>query len=179
MTILLKSTGARFLAADRVWIATALLHREHPEREDFSEAEILERGRREEFVEERAKTFAIHVNQHCVANRPPNPGTHRMLMETAKGRRRLYRQGDPPCRVDRVELGQNPKISRRNTTFCWSGTSNGARPIPPQAQPRPHGRWIRCSRSGAQGGSYGKTSTPTSMSGGYARTGNEPVYLSL
>ena len=32
--------------ADEVWIATALLHCEHPEREDFTVNEIIERARR-------------------------------------------------------------------------------------------------------------------------------------
>jgi len=36
----------------------------------------------------------VHVVQHCVANRPPNPGRYRMLYETASGRRRLFRAGD-------------------------------------------------------------------------------------
>ncbi|HMD32292.1 MAG TPA: hypothetical protein VKG84_10315, partial [Candidatus Acidoferrales bacterium] len=35
-----------------------------------------------------------HVLQHCVANRPSNPGRLRVLVETAPGRRRLYRPGD-------------------------------------------------------------------------------------
>ena len=33
--------------AAEVWIATALLHRENPKREDFTVAEIVERARRE------------------------------------------------------------------------------------------------------------------------------------
>jgi hypothetical protein len=94
MTMLVAETGARFLAADRVWIATALLHRENPSREDFSLEEIRDRGRKEDFVEERTNVFYVHANQHCVANRPPNPGNHRMLTESAPGRRRLYRTGD-------------------------------------------------------------------------------------
>ena len=38
--------------------------------------------------------FYVHVVQHCVANRAPNPGRSRMLVETAPGRRRLFRPGD-------------------------------------------------------------------------------------
>ncbi len=94
MTMLIAETGARFAAADRVWIATALLHRENPSKADFSLQEIRKRGEREGFVEERTNTFYVHVNQHCVANRQPNPGNHRMLTETSEGRRRLYRSGD-------------------------------------------------------------------------------------
>ncbi|HTV81151.1 MAG TPA: hypothetical protein VME18_00765 [Acidobacteriaceae bacterium] len=104
MTMLLQETGTRFAAADRVWIAAALLQRENPARTDFTEAEILERGRREGLVEENSSVFAVHVNQHCVANRHPNPGKHRMLLETARGRRRLYREGDPrrPGRTGKI-----------------------------------------------------------------------------
>ena len=35
-----------------------------------------------------------HIVQHCVANRPPNPGRYRILFATAPGRRRLFRRGD-------------------------------------------------------------------------------------
>jgi hypothetical protein len=35
--------------ADETWIATALLHREHPERDDFAEQEIVARARNENF----------------------------------------------------------------------------------------------------------------------------------
>ena len=38
---------ARCTVADEVWIATALLHREHPARENFSVKEIIERVRKE------------------------------------------------------------------------------------------------------------------------------------
>ncbi len=37
----------------------------------------------------------VHVYQHCVANRAPDSGRYRMLYETAPGRRRLFRPGDP------------------------------------------------------------------------------------
>lgn len=94
MTMLMTETGTKFTAADRVWITMALLHRENPSKRDFTLEEIRHRGRQEGLVEERTNTFYVHANQHCVANREPNPGNHRMLMETAKGRRRLYKDGD-------------------------------------------------------------------------------------
>lgn len=80
--------------ADEVWVATALLHREFPERSDFSIDEIVDRARRE--VEEYSLRpgVYVHVVQHCVANRPPNPGRYRMLLETGPARRRLFRTGD-------------------------------------------------------------------------------------
>lgn len=82
--------------ADEVWIVTALLHREHPLRLDFTVEEILQRARKEAVSGEVPRPGVyVHVVQHCVANRRPNPGRYRMLFETASGRRRLYRPGDP------------------------------------------------------------------------------------
>ena len=84
----------RVKVADEVWIATALLHREHPLQEDFAVAEIVERARREEVWPPLRPGVYVHAVQHCVANRPPNPGRYRMLVATGGTRRRLYRPGD-------------------------------------------------------------------------------------
>lgn len=81
--------------ADEVWIAAALLHRQYPERSDFSVEEIVERARQEGLMKPFRAGVYVHVVQHCVANRPPNPGRYRMLFETAPGRRRLFRKSDP------------------------------------------------------------------------------------
>ncbi len=81
--------------ADEVWIATALLHREHPERSDFAVREIIDRVGRENLTGSVRGSVHVHVIQHCVANRPPNPAGYRLLLETDRGRRRLYRPGDP------------------------------------------------------------------------------------
>jgi len=86
--------AASVKVADQVWVVTALLHREHPEREDFGVDEILARARREPVSRPPRPSFHVHVLQHCVANRPPNPGRWRMLVETAPGRRRLFRPDD-------------------------------------------------------------------------------------
>lgn len=79
--------------ADEVWLATALLHSEHPKRPDFQIEEIKERAAKESGRELRPGVY-VHIVQHCVANRPPSPGRYRMLVETASGRRRLFRTGD-------------------------------------------------------------------------------------
>jgi hypothetical protein len=81
--------------ADEVWIATALLHRENPERADFAVAEIIERAKAEKLSPLLRPGVYVHAVQHCVANRPPNPGRYRMLLETGENRRRLFRPGDP------------------------------------------------------------------------------------
>lgn len=80
--------------ADEVWIAAALLHKENPKKQDFSIEEIVERAGHESLHKDLRPGVYVHVVQHCVANRPANPGRYRMLFETSSGRRRLYRQGD-------------------------------------------------------------------------------------
>lgn len=80
--------------ADEVWIATALLHREQPERKDFTIQEILERAEREAVAGRPRRGVYVHIVQHCVANRPPNPGRYRMLFATGPKTRRLFREGD-------------------------------------------------------------------------------------
>src|SRR5437879_4860321 len=71
--------------ADEVWIATALLHREHPGRPDFAVDEIVDRAKREGLSKPFRKGVYVHAVQHCVANRVPNSGRYRMLVETAPG----------------------------------------------------------------------------------------------
>jgi len=80
--------------ADEVWIAAALLHRANPSRSDFSIGEIMERTTLLHPGEASRPGVYVHVVQHCVANRAPNPGRYRMLFETAHGGRRLFRKGD-------------------------------------------------------------------------------------
>ena len=83
-----------FKVADEVWVAAALLHREHPRQPDFTIEEILRRAEHEAGREPLRSGVYVHIVQHCVANRPPSPGRYRMLVETAPGRRRLFRTGD-------------------------------------------------------------------------------------
>jgi hypothetical protein len=84
----------RTKVADEVWIVCALLHLENPKRDDFTVEEIMERATQEFEGDKLRPGFYVHLMQHCVANRAPNPGRYRMLTETAPGRRRLFRLGD-------------------------------------------------------------------------------------
>jgi hypothetical protein len=95
--------------ADEVWIATALLHRAHPEAQDFAVEEIVQRAKEEGLCRPFRRGVYVHVIQHCVANRPPNPGRYRMLFETAPGRRRLFRNGDA-YHPDREGAKITPKL---------------------------------------------------------------------
>ena len=85
---------AQVKVADEVWVATALLHREHPEDTDFAVEDIVARAKQERLNKTFRKGVYVHVMQHCVANRAPNSGRYRMLYETTPGRRRLFRTGD-------------------------------------------------------------------------------------
>jgi hypothetical protein len=80
--------------ATEVFIATAVLHREHPERSDFMIQEIVSRAARENIAGEMRSGVSVHASQHCVANRAPNPAKHRMLFATGKHTRRLFLPGD-------------------------------------------------------------------------------------
>lgn len=95
--------------ADEVWLATSLLHRENPRREDFSVSEIVARARKEKRAGGYRPGLQIHVSSHCVATKPPNPARHRMLSETGRGRRRLFRSGDKFHR-DRKQGKTHPAV---------------------------------------------------------------------
>ena len=82
--------------ADEVWIATALLHRRRPDRDDFTVGEIVRQAEAEKVAAGPLRAgIKPHAYQHCVANKAPASGRYRMLFETSKGRRRLFRPGDP------------------------------------------------------------------------------------
>ena len=90
--------------AVEVFLATALLHYEKPEREDFEIREIVNRAARENVTGEMRSGVNVHASQHCVANRAPNPAKHRMLFATGKHTRRLLLPGDE------VNAGRTGKI---------------------------------------------------------------------
>jgi hypothetical protein len=83
-----------FKIADQVWVATALLHREQPNRRDFSKQEIRQRAHQEYPQGASRPGISQHISTHCVASNPPSPAKHRMLTRTGTGRRRLFRTGD-------------------------------------------------------------------------------------
>jgi len=80
--------------ADEVWIATALLHSEQPDRADFTVQEIKDRASREGLAPSLRAGVETHIRQHCVANQPRDPNRLRYLYATGRGTRRLYREGD-------------------------------------------------------------------------------------
>ena len=81
---------------DAVWIATALLHRAYPDREDFTVKEIRDRLYEEPlFRSMHPGTIETHIRLHCVANLERNPNRVRLLFATGTRTRRLFRPGDP------------------------------------------------------------------------------------
>ncbi len=80
--------------ADEVWIATALLHRENPHQHSFSAKEIVDRVYEEGIFGRLRPGVQVHVYLHCLANKRPNPGNYRMLVQTEDGGRRLFRDVD-------------------------------------------------------------------------------------
>jgi hypothetical protein len=130
---------------DEIWIAVALLHREHPDRADFTRQEIEQRLRQEHLVDQFRPGVTPHIYLHCVANRPPNPRRLRMLTATDDDRRRLFRLGDPYDRgregplehtgtrivPDRASL---PEVYRPLIDWYFS-TYSPAAPSPAQPDP--------------------------------------------
>ena len=80
--------------ADAVWVGAALLHIQNPTLEQFTTEEIVASVRHHHLTSSAEKSVWQHVNQHCVANRKPQPNRPCMLTATGQGKRRLYRPGD-------------------------------------------------------------------------------------
>ena len=107
--------------ADETFLATALLHTEHPEREDFTVAEIVSRAAKENLYGSLRPGVQVHVSLHLCANRPPNPGRYRMLYATGKSTRRLYRSGDPthPQRTGKIWPERNDIPAKYHDLLDW------------------------------------------------------------
>ena len=82
--------------AAELWIATALLHRQYPNREDFTVREIVQQAEAKRLTGGPLRPgVQVFAYLHGVANKAPNSARDRILVETSKGRRRLFRPGDP------------------------------------------------------------------------------------
>ncbi len=81
--------------ADAVWVATALLHIQNPDNNHvgFTTEQIAKDVEYLRLTRATRSSIWQHVNQHCVANREPNPNRTRMLYALGKGNRRLFREG--------------------------------------------------------------------------------------
>src|ERR1051326_6986488 len=105
----MRTTGSQLeqetiAVADEVFLATALLHRENPEREDFSIGEIVDRAEKENLAGRLRPGVRVYASLHCVANKAPNPGRDRVLYATGDRTRRLLLSKDDvhPGRTGKV-----------------------------------------------------------------------------
>ncbi len=130
--------------ATELWIATALLHREHPERMAFSGPEILEKRESLQLSRRRRGTLYAFVSQHIVANREPRTVRYRYLYRETNGHShtvvaRLFREGDdfdPQRRGAPVapETGDIPEEYRPLLDWYWT-EYNRPRRIAPEDDP--------------------------------------------
>jgi hypothetical protein len=90
-----KASNCDLKVADAVWIGTALLHEKQPEyKGGFATEDIVAFVSDKRLTKGAYKSIWQHVNQHCVANRPPQPNRARMLFALVGGNRRLFRSDD-------------------------------------------------------------------------------------
>ena len=129
--------GTKIKVADEVFIATALLQRANPDREDFTITEIVERAKQENLFGELRPGVRVHASTHCVANRPPNPGAYRMLYATGLHTRRLLRSGDDvhPARNGKIWPDSEDVPPRYGELIEWAKRRFG------KEGPRPT-RWL-------------------------------------
>jgi hypothetical protein len=80
--------------ADEAWVALALLHREHPERDSFSAKEIVGRAREEQATAALRPGIQPHIYLHNVANVQPNSARYRMFYRLSDDSYRLFRPTD-------------------------------------------------------------------------------------
>jgi hypothetical protein len=116
--------------ATEAWIAAALLHREQPDRADFTIQEIVARAETENLTGSLRPGVNVHVAVHCVANRPPNPARLRMLFATGKRTRRLFREGDEalPERTGRITPEPESIPSSHRYLLDWYRNEYNQRP---------------------------------------------------
>jgi hypothetical protein len=90
----MKINPANLTVTNAVWVATALLHKNYPERDGFTPEEIVHVVKDFNLTERSEDSIWTHVRQHSVANKRPQPNTVCMLFDPGGGLRRLFRSGD-------------------------------------------------------------------------------------
>jgi hypothetical protein len=123
--------------ADEVFIAVALLQREYPAKDDFTIDEIIHRVAKENLYSGVRPGIQPHIYSHCVANRPPQPGPHRMLYATGTATRRLLLPGDDvhPERTGKIFPDPDDVPPRYHELIDWAKRRYGQ-------SDSPHGRWL-------------------------------------
>jgi hypothetical protein len=108
--------------AVEVFLATALLHREYTQRQDFTIQEIVNRVVIENIYGSLRAGINVHASQHCVANKPPNPAKHKMLFATGKHTRRLVLPNDEahPDRTGKIFPDSDEIPDRYQPLLDWA-----------------------------------------------------------
>jgi len=116
--------------ADQAWIAAALLHKDNPERPDFSVDEIKKMAEKE-FGRPLRPGVYQHIVNHGLAQAPATPAALRLFTQTGRGRRRLFRSGDeenPQRRSGKVHPEQNDLPDRYKALVQWYESKYSQRP---------------------------------------------------
>jgi hypothetical protein len=124
------------LVADEVWVALAMLHQKHPQRDSFSAKEILDQVKLEAAYPEARAGIQAHIYLHNVANLAPNSARYRMSYKLDDDTYRLYRPGDAahPLRKGktvphRTELPEKyqPLLDWYESEYCVGTRQKGRR----------------------------------------------------
>jgi len=117
----------------------ALLHREHPDRADFTLSEIVKRAEKENLHGELRPGVHVHASLHCVANRAPNPGRYRMLYATSDRTRRLLAREDDvhPQRTGKMFPDPEEVPQQYHELILWAKRRFGGSRNPPTSS-----RWL-------------------------------------
>jgi hypothetical protein len=108
--------------AVEVFVATTLLHQRNPDRQDFNIQEIVNQVAMENVYGTLRSGINVHVSQHCVANKVPNPAKHRMLFATGKHTRRLVLPNDEahPDRTGKIFPEADEMPERYRPLLEWA-----------------------------------------------------------
>ena len=112
--------------ADTIWLATALLHRTHPQANGFTHEAILRKatGLNPSL---NPRSVSTHLSTHCVASKKANPATLRILTENPDGSLRLFRTGDP-FHPTRSQGRMSPKTNVLPEQYKYLLQSHGESP---------------------------------------------------
>ncbi|HWF65795.1 MAG TPA: hypothetical protein VN670_00735 [Acidobacteriaceae bacterium] len=118
--------------ADELFVAVALLEREHPEKDSFSVREILERAEKENINggSQQRPGLKVHAYGHAVANLPPHGGKYRILYKTSNGNLRLLRAGDDvhPERTQKIWPAPDELPAKYSELIDWAKQRYRAKP---------------------------------------------------
>ena len=113
--------ATHILLADECWVALALLHRNHPERQSFSAREIGDRFKLEKAFPEVRAGVPAHIYQHNVANVEPSSARYRMFYKLPDRTYRLFRPGDDfhPARKGKPTPAKEDLPERYHDLLDW------------------------------------------------------------